>query len=134
MLAMILAFLGHLLGGPFAAAAVDAYKAKLTAENSADKIAADLAAQQAQIDLERQKLESQLVIADEGRWWTAAIRPLFALPFIIYLWKVLVWDRVLFHSFTYDLTAQQTTLLMVVVGSYFGHGAVATASRAWSRR
>jgi len=46
MFATVLGFLGNLLGGPFAKAAVDAYRAKLTADNTSDKIAADLAARE----------------------------------------------------------------------------------------
>ena len=43
MAGAILGWLGNLLGGPFAKAAVDAYRAKLSAENTSEKIAADLA-------------------------------------------------------------------------------------------
>ncbi len=42
MLPAFLVWLGNLLGGPFARAAVDAYRAKLAAENTSEKIAADL--------------------------------------------------------------------------------------------
>lgn len=44
MVSAVLSWLGSLLGGPFAKAAVDAYRAKLAAENTSEKIAADLAA------------------------------------------------------------------------------------------
>jgi hypothetical protein len=36
-----------------------------------------------------------LIIAEQGRWYTAIIRPLLAAPVVIYLWKVIVWDIVL---------------------------------------
>ena len=39
MLSAFLAWLGNLLGGPFARAAVDAYRTKLAAENTSEKIA-----------------------------------------------------------------------------------------------
>ena len=41
MFATILGWLGNLLGGPFAKAAVDAYRAKLAAGNTSERIAAD---------------------------------------------------------------------------------------------
>ena len=44
MFTTLLGWLGNLLGGPFAKAAVDAYRAKLSSENTSEKIAADLAA------------------------------------------------------------------------------------------
>lgn len=134
MLSTILAWLGSLLGGPFATAAVNAYKAKLTAENSAEKIAADLTAQKLALNEQQDALAQQMVIAEQGRWWTAIIRPLFALPFVIFIWKVIVWDRCLFHDFTYDLTAGQTQLLMVVIVSYFGHSAILDYGRTTARK
>ena len=48
---------------------------------------------------------------------------MFALPFVVFLWKVIVWDRMIFHDFTYPLTADQNYLMMVIVVSYFGHDA-----------
>jgi hypothetical protein len=36
-----------------------------------------------------------IIIAQQGRWYTAIIRPLLAAPVVIYLWKVIVWDIVL---------------------------------------
>ena len=133
MLSMILTWIGNLLGGPFAKAAVDAYRAKLTSENSAEKIAADLAAQQLTLDVERQKLEQAVVIADEGRWWTAAIRPLFAAPFVAFLWKVIILDRVLGWR-TDDLLPWEVDLCKWIIASYFGHAALASLGRAVARR
>lgn len=79
MAATILGWLGSLLGGPFAKAAVDAYRAKLTAENTAEKIAADLAAKELALNRRERELAAQIVIAEQGRWLTALPRPLFAL-------------------------------------------------------
>jgi hypothetical protein len=39
MLGIILGALGNLLGGPFAKAALDAYRLRLSAENASEKIA-----------------------------------------------------------------------------------------------
>ena len=52
MFTIVLGWLGNLLGGPFAKAAVDAYRAKLTAENTSEKIAADLAARELDVEAE----------------------------------------------------------------------------------
>src|SRR5882672_7685382 len=91
----ILGWLGSLLGGPFAKAAVDAYRAKLAEENSVDQHTADLAARELAVEQREKELETQVVIAEQGRWYTALPRPLFAFAFVIYVWKVVVWDRVL---------------------------------------
>ena len=50
MLTMILTWAGNLLGGPFARAAVDAYRARLAAENTTEKIAAELAARELAVE------------------------------------------------------------------------------------
>ena len=54
-----LKWLGGLLGGPFAKAAVDAYKAKLTACNNSEKIAADLAGRELAVDQREAELQAQ---------------------------------------------------------------------------
>src|SRR5262249_18144674 len=95
MLGTILGAIGRLLGGPFAKAALDAYRAKLSAENTSEKIAADLAAREVALEQRERELASQSVLAEQGRWYTALPRPLFAFAFVIYAWKVVVWDKVL---------------------------------------
>lgn len=94
-LAPVLSWLGSLLGGPFAKAAVDAYKAKLAASNSADQHSADLLAREMAVEQREAEVNADIVKAEQGRWYTAIVRPLFAAPFIVFLWKVIVWDKVL---------------------------------------
>ena len=54
-----------------------------------------LAAKEIEAEIAARKEASAIIIAEQGRWYTAIIRPLLALPLIIYLWKVIVWDKVL---------------------------------------
>ena len=129
MLGVILTWLGGLLGGPFATAAVDAYRAKLAAGNDANKIAADLAATLAQINEARDALAQQVVIAEQGRWWTAIVRPLIALPFGVFLWKVVIWDTVLKYGHTDPLTPEMYNVMSVVISAYFGSYAVESAAK-----
>ena len=75
MFATVLGWLGNLIGGPFAKAAVDAYRAKLTAENTSEKIAADLAGRELGVEQRERELATQVVIAEQGRWYTALPRP-----------------------------------------------------------
>jgi hypothetical protein len=77
MLSAVLSWLGNLLGGPFAKAALDAYRAKLTAENTSEKIAADLAVREMLLEQRERELASEIVIAEQGRWYTALPRPRF---------------------------------------------------------
>jgi hypothetical protein len=41
------------------------------------------------------ELSTQVLIAEQGRWWTSLPRALFAYCVVIYFGKVLVWDKVL---------------------------------------
>src|SRR6476469_7672954 len=88
-------WLASLIGGPVVNALIDAYKARLDASNTKDRIAADLAGKEIEADIVARKEASAVIIAEQGRWYTAIIRPLLALPVVIYLWKVIVWDKVL---------------------------------------
>jgi hypothetical protein len=120
MIASILGWLGNLLGGPFAKAAVEAYRARLAAGNTSEKIAADLAARELAVIQRERELATQVLIAEQGRWYTALPRPLFALAFIIYVWKVVVWDKVLGWGTTDPLSGEVAQWAMIVLTAYFG--------------
>jgi hypothetical protein len=120
MFAMVLGWLGNLLGGPFAKAAVDAYRAKLTAENTSEKTAADLAARELAVEQREAEVNAQVVTAEQGKWYTALPRPLFAFAFVIYVWKVVVWDRVLGLGSTAPLSGDIAQWAMIVLTAYFG--------------
>ena len=117
---MILSWLGALLGGPFAKAAVEAYRAKLDVENNADARTADLAARELSVEQREAELAQQLLVAEQGNWLARLVRPLFALPFITYVWKIVVWDKVLAWGSTDPLGPDMTSLMTTVVAAYFG--------------
>jgi hypothetical protein len=91
----LLHWLSRFLAGPIVESLIAAYKARLAAEASQDHAAADLAAKAIAAEIEACKSGAAIIIAEQGRWYTAVIRPLLAVPVIIYLWKVIVWDKVL---------------------------------------
>ncbi|MFN3658072.1 MAG: hypothetical protein ACK4UO_12515 [Pseudolabrys sp.] len=134
MFSMLLGWLGNLLGGPFARAAVDAYRARLAAENTSEKIAADLTARALAVEQRERELATQLVVAEQGRWYTALPRPLFALAFIIYVWKVVVWDKVLGWGTTDPLTGDVAQWAMIVLTAYFGGRSLEKVARIWGRK
>lgn len=134
MLATVLGWLGSLLGGPFAKAAVDAYRAKLTAENTSEKIAADLAARELSVLERERELATQLVTAEQGRWYTALPRPLFAGAFIIYVWKVVVWDKVFGLGTTDALSGDVAQWAMIVLTAYFGGRSLEKVARIFARK
>jgi hypothetical protein len=134
MFATVLVWLGNLIGGPFAKAAVDAYRAKLTAENTSEKIAADLAARELGVEQRERELATQVVIAEQGRWYTALPRPLFAFAFVIYVWKVVVWDKVLGLGSTDALSSDVAQWAMIVLTAYFGGRSLEKVARIIARK
>ena len=112
---MITTIIGWLTGGGIKAIGEQlnrAWEAKLNADTNekkieAEKRIAELQAQQA------------VLIAEQGSWMTRWIRPAFALPFIIYDFKIVVWDKVLGLGTTDGLTPEFWQLQMIVFGAYF---------------
>jgi|SRR5579884_3345966 len=134
MLNILLTWLGRLLGGPFAQAAVKAYQAKLAAENNSEKIAADLAARELQLAERERSLEAQIIRAEQDAWYTALPRPLFAYAFVIYTWKVVVWDIVLGLGATRQLTGEIAQWGAIVLTAYFGGRSLEKIARIFGRK
>jgi hypothetical protein len=134
MLGMLLGWLGNLLGGPFAKAAVDAYRAKLTAENTSEKIAADLAARELQVESRERELQAQVLTAEQGAWYTALPRPLFAYAFVVYVWKVVVFDAVLGLGTTAPLAGDVAQWASIVLTAYFGGRSLEKLARLLGRK
>ena len=134
MFTIVLGWLGNLLGGPFAKAAVDGYRAKLSAENTSDKIAADLAARELDVEARERELATQAVIAEQGRWYTALPRPLFAFAFILYVWKVVVFDKVFGWGTTDPLSGDVSQWATIVLTAYFGGRSLEKVARILGRK
>jgi hypothetical protein len=130
MLGMILSW----LGGPIVSGAISAYKAKLEAGQTQDRLAADLAARELAVDQRQRELNAEVVRSEQGRWYTACIRPLFAMPFIIFTWKVVVWDKVLGWGATDKLTGDVSAWAGYVILAYFGGRSLEKAARIFTSR
>jgi hypothetical protein len=127
-------WLASFLAQPVINGAIEAYKQKLAAGNNQDKIAADLAAKELELEARTRELQTQLMIAEQGRWWTAIIRPLIAMPVIIYMWAVIVWDKVLGLGTTDPLTGDVATWAGVVITTYVGGRSLEKAAALFKRR
>jgi hypothetical protein len=122
-------WLATLLGGPVITGLIDAYKAKLDAANTQDRIAADLAAKEIEAEIAARADASRIILAEQGRWYTAIIRPLLALPIIIYLWKVIVWDKVLGLGATDPITGTIADWTGMILAAYVGGRSVEKVAR-----
>lgn len=117
------AWLGQLIAGPL----VDAYKAKLEAGNAADRLAADLAMRE--LDVQAREIESQkqLRIAQVGHWSTP--ESLFGYIMVIYFGKIVVWDKVLALGSTDPLTGAAAEWAGIIMIFYFGKRGVENVAR-----
>ena len=116
----MLQWLASFLTGPLVNGVIEAYKARLDAKSSQDRIAADLAGQAIAAEIEARKSADALILAEQGRWYTAIVRPLLALPVVIYLWKVIVWDKVLGLGTTDAIGGDVAAWAGAIVTTYVG--------------
>lgn len=129
MLQMILNF----LGGSVLKSGIEAYRERLAAMTAQDKLAVDLAVKEIEAEIEARKQASAIIIAEQGRWWTSIIRPLAALPVVIYIWKVIVWDKVLALGTTDAIHGDVGTWAGVIVTTYFGGRTIEKVARIFRR-
>jgi hypothetical protein len=126
-------WLASLIGGPVISGLINAYKAKLAAANTQDRIAADLAAKEIEAEIEARKQASAIIIAEQGRWYTAIIRPLLAFPIIISMWKVVVFDKVLGLDSTDPLTGMIADWSGLMITAYVGGRSIEKVARIFRR-
>lgn len=105
------------LGGPVVKALIDAYSAKLNAENVDTKIAADLAASEIVAQTAETKVVMQYRIAEIGHWYEPD--KLMGYCVALYFAKLLVWDKVLGFGSTDPLAGFAAITANLVVSFYF---------------
>ena len=127
------AWLGSFLGGPIINGLISAYKAKLAATNTTDAQAADLAKTEIMGEIVNRQTEASIIRQEQGWWVTALPRPLFALIFLIYIGKCVVWDKVLGWGSTDPLGSELSTLEYIVVSGYFGGRTIEKVARIFKR-
>lgn len=81
------------LGGPIVKAAIGAYEAKLKAGNTSEKIAADIAVRELQVQQREVEVEGEYKRALIGHWYEPT--QLLGYIMVIYVGKCVVWDKVL---------------------------------------
>lgn len=114
----ILSWLASLFTGPLLDKALAGWKAKLAADNDRDKIAADLAAREIEVQAKEIEARKTLRIAQIGHWYEPEY--LFGYIMVIYVGKVIVWDKVLGLGSTDSITGQVAEWAMMIMAFYFG--------------
>lgn len=121
----VLKILGSFFNGPLTQISNDlkeAYQARLNAKNDSERIEAEK-----QISfLEGQK--EIILQAQKGKveQW---VRPLLALPFILYNMKLVVYDKMFGWGVTDPLSSELYQVEMIVLGGYFLYGTVGLMKR-----
>lgn len=89
-----------------------AQQQKLEAANEEERIAADERMATAQH-------RRDVLVAEAKEGWNILFRMFLAMPFGIFWWKVLVWDKALGLGTTSNLSPDQYQVMMVVYSFYF---------------
>ena len=128
-------WLASFLTAPIINGFLDAYKAKLDSQNTQGAQAAEVARAALLAEVDARKSANAIIIAEQGRWYTAMVRPLLALPVIIYLWKVIVWDKVLGWGTTDVIAGDVGIWAGTIVTTYVGGRSLEKIAKTiWSRR
>ncbi len=126
MFAFLAPILNSVFGQAFASF-VDAYKAKLAAENNADSIAATLAARELQVQQQEITVDAQLRVAEVGKWWEPD--HLFSYILVIYFAKIVLWDKVLALGSTDALTGETGQWAGLIMMFLFGKRGIENVAR-----
>lgn len=94
-----------------------AHRASLEAKTDSERLAQDER-------IKRLSARQEVILAAQGDPVERFVRIGFALPFVIYLWKVVLWDKVLKLGVTDPLSPELSTIMMIVLGGYFVDTAV----------
>ena len=112
MIGLILNFLGGGIVGQIGKELNAAYKNKLAAKNNTERVEADKV-------ISTLQARKDVLVAESRSRWNIAFRAFLALPFGLFVWKAVVWDKLLGLGATDDLSADLWNLMMVVYGFYF---------------
>lgn len=123
---------GPLLGKVFGAV-VDGYKAKLASVNTTEAHAVELASKEIQGEIELRQAEASIIRQEQGWWFTALPRPIMGLAAAFYVAKVLVYDLCLGLGSTPEAQGSTQTILLLVIGGYFGGRTIEKVARIFKR-
>ena len=114
----ILSWLASLFTGPLLDKALAGWKAKLAADNDRDKIAADLAAREIEVQAREIEAQTQYRLATVGRWYEP--EKLMGYAVAVYVAKLLIYDKVFGLGSTDPLAGWIETTANLIVAFYFG--------------
>lgn len=128
-------WLASFISGPIIKGVLDGYKAKLAAGNTSERIAADLAQRELEVQKQEATVQAQLKVAQIGHPWEP--EKLFAYIIVIYFAKIVLWDKVVgsFAGYTANvfrtdpLTGEAVGWAAMVMAFYFGKRGIENVAR-----
>ncbi|MFG1414075.1 hypothetical protein V5G24_23520 [Xanthobacter sp. VTT E-85241] len=120
------------LGGGVVDKILDALNKRVDAQTEDQRIRSQVTIEAIKSEVAAQQAGRDLIIAEQGRWYSALPRPLFAGIFILYVGKVVVWDKVLALGTTDPLSPEMTNLMGIIVGAYFGGRTIEKIASTWA--
>lgn len=131
---MILGF----IGGPIVNGLINAYKAKLDSANTAGAQAVEVAKTAMIAEVQARAEANKVIIAEQGRWYTALPRALCQYGAAAYFLKALVWDNLIMggEGFTPPLGHGDVQAVFIMIMTlWFGQpvikGTVASIRALW---
>lgn len=115
------------LFGSVLSSGLDAYKAKLAAGNTHEKIEADLAGRELLVEARELELQSQLKTAQIGHWFEP--EHLFGYTLVLYVAKVLLWDAAFHLGSTDAVRGDVSVWASWIMGFYVGTRGVISIAR-----
>lgn len=118
-----------LFSGPI----LDAYKARLEATTGQDKMATDLAIKEIEAEIESRKNAQTIIIAEQGRWYTALPRTIVQYSFALFIFKCVVWDNMLGWGNTDPIRGQVGDAFTAVMVMWFGGRTIEKVAQIFKR-
>lgn len=131
----IFSWLASFLTGPVLKSMLDAYKAKLSAQNTSESLAAGLAARELQVQQVETIAQAQLKVAEIGHPWEPEKLAFYVT--LIYYAKIVLYDVVLgnvTHGSTDALHGQVAQWAQLIMGFYFTKRGAENVARILTRK
>jgi len=116
---LVKAVIGGVLS-PLTNLALTWQKQKLEAAGSHEARAVEITQKVVALEQREAELNSKILIAEQGNWMTRWVRPVWAMPFIAFTWKVVVYDKMLGWGATDPLDPKMFSVFMLMAGAYYG--------------
>ena len=105
----------------------DAYAERQKALTDRERIVADER-------IKMLEMQRDVLVSEQGSRLTRWVRPAFALPFVVYVHKLVIWDKVLGFGSTDALSPELAQTMAIIIGAYFVARPFEKVGQVWANR